>query len=401
MISFTNKPREVVILTEHFSPSTAATAQLVTDLADQLHQTGALLRVITSTPGSTNHPYPVLRISGSISRSDHILTKLTNGLLFFFGSAIWLSFHIKTHQSLFIVSNPPFIGLIGLLLSALKGTRYIFLFQDVFPRSASLTGILPAQGPITFFWRSLIKLVLTNSQETIVLSQSMIQRCHIEYGSGLCLTAIPNWAITVPHSKHKRDSLTASKWGLRNVFTIQYSGNFGRLHDILTILEAARLLQDEPIKFVFVGGGAKYDQIRAYINHFQLSNIIVKPYQPRELLDDSIASCDLSIVSLISGAEDTVAPSKVYGILASSRPIILISRDSTELSSLITNNNCGVVISQGDVIALCNSIKRFLTNDDLLDSMAENAKRLYDEQFGRDQSFGLYHKLLIKHRMIS
>lgn len=200
--------------------------------------------------------------------------------------------------------------------------------------------------------------------------------------------------------KKRKDSLIASKWGLKDVFTIQYSGNFGRLHDILTILEAARLLQGEPIKFVFVGGGAKHHQILSYINHYKLSNIIVKPYQPRELLDDSLAACDISIVSLISGAEDTVAPSKVYGILASSRPIILISRQKTDLSSLITNSNCGVVVSQGDVISLCNYIKSFLADDDLVYSMGENARRLYDDQFGRDESFSLYYNLLIKHRLI-
>ena len=395
-----SKCREIIILTEHFSPSTGATAQLVTDLADYLDHNGARLRVITSTRGFSPHPYPILRLCGPNNVSNNIITKIINGLLFVFGTTFWLLLNIQKSQSLFIVSNPPFIGLIGVVLSALKGTRYIFLFQDVFPRSASLTGILPAEGPLTSFWRLLLKLVLAKSEETVVLSPSMIHRCHLDYDVNSYITSIPNWSIAKPSSTPKSQSKTAASWGINNTFTIQYSGNFGRLHDILTILEAARLLQDKPIKFVFVGGGAKLDQIKIYSNYYKLANIIIKPYQPRHLLSDSLAACDVSIVSLISGAEDTVAPSKLYGILASSRPVILISGRNSELASLITANDCGVVVPQGDVISLCDAIQYLYDNHTIVSSMGKNAGRLYANKFGRYSSLSAYFQLFVKHNMI-
>ena len=40
--------KELVIVTEHFSPSTGATAQLVTDLADDLHARGVNICILTS-----------------------------------------------------------------------------------------------------------------------------------------------------------------------------------------------------------------------------------------------------------------------------------------------------------------------------------------------------------------
>ena len=45
--------KELIILTEHFWPSTGATAQLVSDLVDDLHAQCCCLRVLTSTPGSS------------------------------------------------------------------------------------------------------------------------------------------------------------------------------------------------------------------------------------------------------------------------------------------------------------------------------------------------------------
>ena len=76
-------PKELVILTEHFSPSTGATAQLVTNLADDLHEKGVCLSVLTSTAGNVDKPYRVIRFSASDSTSVGILRKIIGGLLFF------------------------------------------------------------------------------------------------------------------------------------------------------------------------------------------------------------------------------------------------------------------------------------------------------------------------------
>ena len=135
--------KELIILTEHFWPSTGATAQLVSDLVDDLHAQGCCLRVLTSTPGASCSSYPIHRFSTSSKVSVGIIGKLIDGLHFLFGSTYWLLRYSRTGQGLFIVSNPPFIGLVGPLLSLLKQLPYVFLLQDIFPRSAVLTGVLP------------------------------------------------------------------------------------------------------------------------------------------------------------------------------------------------------------------------------------------------------------------
>lgn len=395
-----SKKLELIILSEHFAPSTSATAQLVSDLADDLHRMGVRLQIITSTAGSTDQLFPIHRFSRTNGSNVGIAKKLINGLIFFGGSVLWLLTNIKPNNSLLIVSNPPFIGLIGLLLLIIKKTPYIFLFQDVFPRSASLTGILPAHGPLTFFWRSVLRAVLSRSRSNIILSPAMARRCQLDFGSKISFDYIPNWAVIPPHSQSKKESHLAAIWGLQNIFTIQYSGNFGRLHEILTILEAARLLKDEPIKFLFVGDGAKAPLILRYCQTYNLNNVVIKSYQPRALLADSYAACDASIVSLVPGAEDTVAPSKLYGILASSKAILLISGKDTDLADLVTRSQCGVVISQGDVAELCEGIVQLKNNPELVSRMGKNALCLYLESYGRLRSTYKYYCLLKGHGMV-
>ena len=385
--------KELIILTEHFAPSTGATAQLITDLVEDLHKSGVSARVLTATSGSSDFPYPVLRLTRSSARGVGLLQKLLSGLVFFFGASFWLYKNIQPHQRLLIISNPPFIGLIGLLFFRLKKIPYVFLFQDIFPRSASLTGILPVRGPLVFFWRSLLNAVLINSRATVVLSASMIKRCQLDYDSSVNLVSIPNWSVFPPQSKAKHHSPCTTDWDLTEQFIVQYSGNFGRLHEIIIILEAARLLQGQNIKFVFVGGGAKSALINQYRITYGLTNILMKPYQPRSHLADSISSSDLSIVSLIPGAQDTVAPSKFYGILACSRPVLLIAGTDSELASIINQYNCGAVIPHGDVSLLSEKILFLKNNPEILARMGRNAGRLYQNNYGRVSSTSQYFRL--------
>lgn len=105
-------------------------------------------------------------------------------------------------------------------------------------------------------------------------------------------------------------------------------------------------------------------------------------------------------MSLIPGAEDTVAPSKFYGIIACSRPVILISNHQSELASTILDSQCGFVVAHGDVQALRQKILDLKSNYSLAKQMSENARQLYEKEFGRTRSVSQYYQLLKYHQMI-
>lgn len=388
----------VLIVSEHYLPSTGATAQLITDLASGLHAAGVPIQVFTSTRGSSTYSsFPVFRFPSPFKNSFNILSKITNGFHFFAMCAITLSLYANKNQSILVVSNPPFIGVIGLLLYYLRGCKYIFLLQDIFPRSAVLTGVLPARGPILLIFRQLIRMVITNSEATIVLSDSMKNRVQADFAVDVPLYSIPNWSPTCRRAPSPRNNIISQEWGVSDCFTVQYSGNYGRLHDIITILESARQLQHHAISFCFVGGGAKHAQIEKYIQSYGLRNVFLKPYQPRSVLPSSLASCDLSIVSLVPGAEDTVAPSKLYGILAAARPVLLISSPNSEISQLIRSRDCGFSIGNGDVDELVRIIQYCQANPLVLAAMSVNARQLYLDNYGRELSLKKYIEVLRSH----
>ena len=388
--------KRLLMISEHFEPSSGATAQLMSDLARGLHRRGWKITVLTATPGA-ELDFPVVRLNGPKrpnGESRGVVGKALHGLHFLLGSLLWCLRRGHRSDGLLIVSNPPFIGLIGPVLRVCRGLPYVFILQDLFPRSAVLSGVLPATGALTLLWQELMAQVCKNSSKTVVLSQAMEARFRRDVGHQLPLTVIHNWAVERGAQIERKHSEFAAEHGYRDSFTVQYSGNFGRLHDLHTLLEAARLLQEQAIQFVFIGGGAKESQITAYQNNYRLRNVLQLPYQPRLRLPQSLAACDMAAIGLIPGAEDTVAPCKFYGILASGRPVLLIARRSCDLAELVIRAGCGLVVEPGEASELAQQLQEISKQPEQVRSMGERSMALYQQRFGLERSLTKYEAVL-------
>ena len=179
---------------EQFEPRTGATAQLLTDLARGLSQRGWPLVVLTATAGG-GLSFPVVRMGGAVGEQGSVVAKALRGVRFLAGALVWCLQHGQRGDVVLIVSNPPFIGLLGPLIRLGRQLPYVFVFQDLFPRSAVLSGVLPAAGPLAVLWRALMGQVCRRSAHTVVLSQAMEQRLRRDLGANLPLRVIHNWAV--------------------------------------------------------------------------------------------------------------------------------------------------------------------------------------------------------------
>jgi glycosyltransferase involved in cell wall biosynthesis len=385
----------LLIISEHFAPSISASAQLMTDLAEGLRQWGWSVTVLTATAGGPM-AFPVIRLGSphAAGQTTSVIHKALRGLRFLLGSLLWCLRHGRRDDVVLIVSNPPFIGLLGPLIRLWRGLPYVFLFQDLFPRSAVLSGVLPGAGPLAILWRGLMGQVCRNSSHTVVLSQAMAQRLHHDMGADLPLSVIPNWAVEQALDSPRPTNPFAREHGFANRFTLQYSGNFGRLHDLLTLLEAARVLHQDPIQFVFIGGGAKQSQIDAYVDAFSLANVLRLPYQPRQSLPLSLGACDMAAIGLMIGAEDTVAPCKLYGILASGRGIVLVARRTCDLAQLVLTEGCGIVVEPGEATELAEHLLALSRDPEAVAAMGRRARDLYAQRFGLERSLVRYDAIL-------
>lgn len=387
----------LTIVSEYYSPSTAATAQLIADLVAQLRQSGVRVIVLTHSFGDSRSNEPDIYRLGTSRTGQHIsaFKKLISALLFLRLSLTWIIRNTSRDDKILLVSNPPFITIIGILVYLLRRQPYYFLLQDIFPRSASIAGILPAKGLLKQTWNWYMSLSIRLSKETIVLSDSMRQRCILDFGNGLPLTVIPNWAVESAPSNLPTYNPLREEWGLGSSFVIHYSGNFGRLHDMMTLLETARLSDHIPeIKYLFVGDGAKKEQIERYKNEYKLKNIILRPYIPRSKLPLSLSLGSLCVISLTPGAEDTVAPSKLYGVLASGKPILYIGSNDSEIAQFLRRYSCGISVETGCYQELLSNIIVLTQDTEKLALMGRNSRLAYQQNYSLKGSADLYYKTI-------
>lgn len=387
-------PIKLTICTQFYPPDYAATGQLIEELAIQLESLGMYVRIFTGQPGYAFQKAFAPRIERLgklvIERSQttkfwrsRIRGKGINGLLFFLRTILYFLRAANRKDLVLLTTAPPFLPIVGYLANRLFGLPYICLIYDLYPDIAVELEVVSDRHLLTRFWNWLNQKVWQRAQQVIVLSSTMKTRVQSncpEISDKIAVIhnwADPDWIVPIA----KEDNWFAYKHHLVNTFTVLYSGNLGRCHDMDTILAAARQLQKELIQFVFIGDGAKLSTCIEQVRELGLDNCRFLPYQDKQTLPYSLTACDLSLVSVNLGMEELVAPSKLYGILASGRPVAVVCEPHSYLRQLVANAKCGETFNNGDGEGLAKFIRLLASDRQLTEKMGNSGRNYLEANF--------------------
>jgi glycosyltransferase involved in cell wall biosynthesis len=209
---------------------------------------------------------------------------------------------------------------------------------------------------------------------------------------------IPNWANenqvfpVSPDMNRMRREL-----GLENEFVVLYSGNMGVCHyfdDLLQVAESCREVVG--LLFLFIGDGIRRKEIKRAKMKNALENIMVLPFQPEERLAESLSVGDVHFMSLRSGFEGLVVPSKAYGAMAVGRPIIYQGSTFGEIGRMVAETKVGSVIPLGDVKGLKNTVLMYYENPSLVAKQGHRALQVSRDVFSRKRALEQYESILLK-----
>lgn len=375
------------IVTQFYPPDFAATGQLIEELATYLGQQGTRVKVFTGQPGYAyrKDSAPTVETIGKVavrrSRAarfwpQKVRGKAVNGLLFCIRSGLHLLRHARHRDVLLLTTAPPYLPVLGYLANLLFGVPYVCLLYDLYPDVAVQLGVVSAKHWLTWLWDAINSWTWQNASAVIVLSDTMEKRvlakCPEIAGK---ISVVHNWAdlnwiVPIP----KQQNWFAQKYNLTEKFTVLYSGNIGRCHDMDTILEAAYHLQDEPIQFIFIGDGAKRQACMDKVTTLDLKNCLFLPYQDKQILPYSLTACDLSLVSISPNMEGIVAPSKFYGMLAAGRPVAAICEKHSYLRQIIARAHCGEAFEHGDWVGMVQFIRQQASDPELVEKMGQSGR---------------------------
>lgn len=183
--------------------------------------------------------------------------------------------------------------------------------------------------------------------------------------------------------KPKPSNGLRSSLPLEGKFVASYIGTHGMAHRLETVLEAARLIDGKyPVSFLLVGDGAERENLIRQKEALRLSNVIMLPQQPKELMPDYLALSDVCVVLLKkSDLFKTVIPSKIFESMAMERAIILGVEGESE--EIIRQADCGICIEPENAQALADAVLRLHMDRELSRRLGTNGRRCVVEKYSR------------------
>ncbi len=379
---------KILLMNQFFWPDSAATSQLLTDLAVGLAERGHQVHVVCaegsyavasaeSSPPVQIHRVPALAFSrGSLGR---VLSYLS-----FYAGAAWRGLTLPRPDLVLTLTTPPLLSLLGTLIKQVRGSRHFIWEMDVYPDVAVSLGYFKAGGVLDRVVGTLADFSRRRADGLLALGECMKTRLAARGIPRDTIHVAENWADGAAIEPADASHLLAQP---SRKLSVLYSGNLGLAHDVDTIAGAMLALKGSgDFAFTFTGGGPRREQLAAFCAREQLTSVEFRPYVQRANLGDSLGAGDVGLVTQQDASSGAVVPSKVYGLLAAGRPVLFIGPADATPARIIERFGCGWRVACGDVVGLTQLLLHLFANPELVRHAGQQARRVllthYDKPIG-------------------
>jgi colanic acid biosynthesis glycosyl transferase WcaI len=330
------------------------------DVAEEMARRGWRVLVVTAANGYEDPTvrYPsretlrgvrVWRLPASSFGKTTLARRLLGGGLFV-AQALSCGLFVHGKPVVLVSTSPPFAGFAGAILTWLRGLPAVWWVMDLNPDQIVAAGQLAPQAwPVRLF-DAMNRITLRLAARVIVLDRFMQERVAAKAEADGGTHVIPPWSAARPSQwRPSWPNAFRITHRLEQKFVVMYSGNHALQHPLDTLLAAAAQLEhDRDLVFVWIGGGVGKGAIDAQIRG-GATNLVSLPFQPAELLDETLAAADVHVVSMGNDVVGIVHPCKIYGALAVGRPVLFFGPADSPPGELLATIGVGRCVEHGDV----------------------------------------------------
>jgi colanic acid biosynthesis glycosyl transferase WcaI len=361
----------LTLVNQFYAPDISPTAQLASSLAEHRAARGDRVTVLTGragyleglAPTGALQTGPGLRIRrvwtpdlGKSSVGRRVLGYLT----FLLGSVARLV-ALPRQDVIITMTTPPF-AVVGALLHKLlhRGTRVVLWSMDCYPDAAERFGELRPGGVVSRLLRAVNRAAFRRLDHVVSLDGAMQELLVSQYASSPghpVATVIPNWErLALFPASDVKPWLGYEELDTEERTIVLYLGNTGVGHRFDTVLDAAARLEGEAL-FLFIGGGARWDELASATDERGLTNVVLRGYVPKDETPAVMAGADLALITLDQRSLGVMSPSKLHANLAAGLPILYVGPEGSNVDEAITETGCGVSLREGDVDGLVAAVR--------------------------------------------
>lgn len=411
-----NKKKKLLVYAHYYYPDVASTGQILTELCEGMKDTFdiTVICVVPSYIGKIEEKYKIKRIyKENINEINVVrvrvpefqksnkLSRTKNLLAYFFNSLI-ATFKLEKHDYIFTISQPPILGgVLGVLGKWIKGGKLIYNIQDFNPEQTMAVGYTKNKLLLNTAMM-MDKFSCKQSNEVIVVGRDMQETLRNRFNNKKVPenTFINNWIdekeIYPLNENHPKIIDFKEKYNLNDKFIIMYSGNIGLYYDLENIIKViGKFNEREDVIFAFVGDGTVKKEIEDYATENKLSNVTFIPYQDKADLVYSLNSADIHWVVNAKGIKGVSVPSKLYGVMATGKPVLGVLDKGSEARLIVDECNCGVCTEPGNYNEIYNKIEYILNNKEKVKSLGQNGRKYLEMNLTKEVSINKYKNTIL------
>lgn len=378
----------ILFLTENYPPETNAAANRVHERAKFWADWGHDVTVITCAPnfpkgrlhdGYANKWYQtgemdgikVVRVKTYITANAGVARRMLD-FLSFMVTSFFASLFQKRPDVVVATSPQFFTAVAGWAVGLCRRRPFVFELGDIWPASIIAVGAMEPSFMIRMLER--LELFLYRQSAAIVALTPKFKENLVGRGiDGDKIPIVINGVDTERFQKTPRDTALAAEWGLKDKFVIGYIGTHGMAHGLANVLDAAaRLRENDRVRFLFVGDGAERDDLMRRAAQEGLDNVQFIASQPREKMPSIWSVCDVALVHLRDSVVfSEVIPSKIFEAMAMGLPTLLVAPKGVA-SDIVLSTRSGVWVPAEQPDCLARIAARLVEKPGLLEKLGRN-----------------------------
>jgi colanic acid biosynthesis glycosyl transferase WcaI len=388
----------MLFVNQYYPPDVAASAYLLGELSEDLardHEIWVVAGQPSYNPeGSSYRPGGVhveRTWSAALDRSN--LPGRALNYSSFLATSMVRSLTVPRPDVVVAMTDPPVIGLIGLLTARRFRKPFVYVCQDVFPDVAVALGIIDNPAVVAF-WRRLNRYLRSAAARVVAVGRDMAEKLQAEGVPASKIAFLPNWANEPRVSLDDRAALRR-EMGWEDRFVVLHGGNVGLAQNLGVLVDAADRLRDRTrIQFVVLGDGAARERLGKEVARRRLTTFHFLPYRPKEEAEALLASADVHVISLAAGLKGCAVPSKVYGIMALGLPFVAAVERGSEIDRIIQETGAGIRVEAGEGADLAAAIVDLEQGSAEAGSMGSRGRAAFMESYARPLATARYRQLL-------
>lgn len=332
---------------------------------------------------------------GTVDGIDIIEFELpySNSLSFLKRVSIFLSFAFKSikvaltekYDVVFATTTPLTAGIPGIFAKWLRGKPFVFEVRDLWPELPKAMGVI--KNPVILWMMSVLEWLSYHSANRLIgLSPGIVEGIQKRGIDAEKVASIPNGCdLDIFANQQQAWRPEAVKdTDLMAIFT----GTHGLANGLDAVVDTALELKQrgrDDIKLVLVGDGMQKKALQQRAAELNLTNIIFHEPVNKTKLAGLMASADigLQILANVPAFYYGTSPNKFFDYIAAGLPVL--NNYPGWLAELITEKKCGFAVPPENPQAFADALEYAQAHREELIVMGDNAQRLAQERFNRQQ----------------